>query len=40
MKELWLALKNAAAAFSALHGSQNEWRWQYLVLLFFAGDFK
>ncbi len=27
----------SSAAFSALHGTQNEWRWQYLVLLFVAG---
>lgn len=27
----------ASAAFSLLHGSQNEWRWQYLLLLFLAG---
>lgn len=26
-----------SALFSLLHGAQNEWRWQYLLLLFFAG---
>ena len=27
----------ASGAFSLLHGAQNNWAWQYLVLLFFAG---
>jgi membrane protease YdiL (CAAX protease family) len=27
----------ASTAFSLLHGAQNAWLWQYLVLLFFAG---
>jgi membrane protease YdiL (CAAX protease family) len=26
-----------SALFSVLHGAQNEWLWQYLLLLFFAG---
>jgi membrane protease YdiL (CAAX protease family) len=26
-----------AAAFSLLHGAQNQWLWQYLLLLFLAG---
>ena len=27
----------SSAAFSLLHGAQNNWLWQYFVLLFFAG---
>jgi membrane protease YdiL (CAAX protease family) len=27
-----------AAAFSFLHGSQYEWHWQYLLVLFLAGS--
>lgn len=27
----------SSAAFSLLHGAQNDWLWQYFVLLFFAG---
>ena len=34
---LFPGLLATSAAFSMLHGSQNEWRWQYLVLLFLAG---
>jgi len=33
----WFGLIATSAMFSMLHGSQNEWLWQYLVLLFFAG---
>ena len=33
----WFGLIAASAMFSILHGTQNEWLWQYMVLLFFAG---
>jgi membrane protease YdiL (CAAX protease family) len=33
----WFGLIATSAMFSMLHGTQNEWLWQYLVLLFFAG---
>ena len=33
----WRGLILTSALFSLLHGAQNEWLWQYLLLLFFAG---
>jgi membrane protease YdiL (CAAX protease family) len=33
----WRGLIVTSALFSLLHGAQNEWLWQYLLLLFFAG---
>ncbi len=33
----WFGLIATSAMFSMLHGTQNEWLWQYMVLLFFAG---
>ncbi len=33
----WPGLLLTSALFSLLHGAQNEWLWQYLLLLFFAG---
>ncbi len=33
----WLGLIVTSAVFSLLHGQQNEWLWQYLLLLFLAG---
>ena len=33
----WRGLIVTSALFSLLHGAQNEWLWQYFVLLFFAG---
>jgi len=33
----WTGILLTSALFSLLHGAQNEWLWQYLVLLFFAG---
>jgi membrane protease YdiL (CAAX protease family) len=36
-KSLWRGLVITSALFSLLHGSQNEWSWQYLLLLFLAG---
>lgn len=33
----WPGVIVTSALFSLLHGAQNEWFWQYLLLLFFAG---
>ncbi len=33
----WVGLIVTSALFSLLHGSQNEWLWQYLLLLFLVG---
>jgi membrane protease YdiL (CAAX protease family) len=33
----WFGLIATSAMFSMLHGTQNEWLWQYMVLIFFAG---
>jgi membrane protease YdiL (CAAX protease family) len=33
----WAGVGLTSLAFSLLHGAQNQWLWQYLLLLFFAG---
>ena len=33
----WLAILAAAIPFGLIHGSQNQWVWQYIVLIAFSG---
>jgi membrane protease YdiL (CAAX protease family) len=33
----WLGIVLSAIPFALLHGAQNQWSWQYVLLIFLAG---